>query len=90
MLGQENLTKEDNSKGKQGRVMIPIHCTSSQCPISIYEVSTKFLVQFWSYALDKSVTEGRTDGDHYHIHLCLRQEDENLPKTTLLNKNVKR
>ena len=45
------------------------------CPLSLYEVSTKSLDQFWSYALNNSVkdkhTDGKTGGDHYHIPLHL-------------------
>ena len=57
--------------------MVLVHCTSSQCPLSLYEVSTKsfekfwsslyevstkYFEEFWSYAPDKSGTDGRTDG----------------------------
>ena len=67
--GQENLIKGNITKRKLDRVEVLLYCTSSQRPLTFYEVSTKSLKQFWSYAAD--TCDGQRDaqmqGDHYHI-----------------------
>ena len=41
--GQANLIKGNNSTSKQNRVMVLVQCTSSQYPLSLYELLTKSL-----------------------------------------------
>ena len=41
-----NLIKEDNSKRKQGRAMVLVHCTSSQCTLSLWKFKQNLLNSF--------------------------------------------
>ena len=53
--GQENLIKGNNSKSKQGRIMVLVYCTLSQDSLSLFEVSTKPLNYFCSFAPDEKI-----------------------------------
>jgi hypothetical protein len=64
---------DNNWKIMQGRVIILVHCTSSQYGLSTYAVSSWYLKYFLRYAPDKNV--GRKDG---------RTEGPIVPLTTLL------
>jgi len=55
MLRTKKSTKGYNSVNH-------VHCTSNVCPLSVYEVSLQNLQYFIRYAPDKSVPDGRTDG----------------------------
>jgi hypothetical protein len=54
------ITKGNNSKIMQSRVIILVHCTPPQWGLSTYEGSSSYLKHFLRYVLDKNV--GRKDG----------------------------
>ena len=45
-----------------GRVTVLVFCNSSHDPLSVYQVSLNYLQYFERYALDKSVMDGRMNG----------------------------
>ena len=57
----QKLTKGYNSLNKEVRVMSHVHCTSPQCPLSVYEVSLQYLQCFMRCVPDKGVPDGQTD-----------------------------
>jgi hypothetical protein len=55
-------TKGNNSKNRQGRVTVLMHCTPTQWNLSNYKVSCWYLLLFQTYNPDKKKrTDGQTD-----------------------------
>ena len=54
--------KGSNSVNTGDKIMIFAFCNSPFGPLSVYQVSLKYLQYFQRYAPDKSVTDGRSDG----------------------------
>ena len=60
-----NITKGDNSKRKEGRVVILVRNTSS-CPIlQFYKVPSKYSKGYSSYNADEKSISNKTKGDNY-------------------------
>ena len=58
-----NITKGDNSKSKEGRVVILVRNTSS-CPIlQFYQVPSKYSEGYSSYRADEKSISYKTKGD---------------------------
>ena len=54
------MIKGNHSKNVQSRVMVVIHDTPSECASQMYEVSSKYLLQFSSYsAADRTDARGK-------------------------------
>ena len=59
-----NITKGDNSKSKEGRVVILVRNMSS-CPIlQFYKVPSKYSEGFSSYRADEKSISNKTKGDN--------------------------
>ena len=59
-----NITKGDNSKSKEGRVVILVRNTSS-CPILLfYKVPSKYSEGYSSYRADEKSISNKTKGDN--------------------------
>ena len=59
-----NITKGDNSKSKEDRVVIPVRNTSS-CPIlQFYKVPSKYSEGYSSYRADEKSISNKTKGDN--------------------------
>ena len=59
-----NITKGDNSKSKEGRVVILVRNTSS-CPIlQFYKVPSKYSEGYSRYRADKKSISNKTKGDN--------------------------
>ena len=59
-----NITKGDNRKSKEGRVVILVRNTSS-CPIlHFYKVPSRYSEGFSSYRIDEKSISNKTKGDN--------------------------
>ena len=59
-----NISKEDNSKSKEGRAVILVRNTSS-CPIlQFYQVPSKYSERYSSYRADEKSISNKTKGDN--------------------------
>ena len=60
-----NITKGDNSKSKEGRVVNLLRKTSSFPILQFYKVPSKYSEGYSSYRADKKSISNKTKGDNY-------------------------
>ena len=59
-----NITKGDNSKSKEGSVVILVRNTSSYPILQFYKVTSKYSEGYSSYRADEKSISNKTKGDN--------------------------